>query len=125
MSVGPKKVLLVDDEHDVAEVTRFRLAKAGFEVTLLTDGAQALDYLMKNDRPDLILLDFRLPGMQGDEVCKKIKQSAELSALPVIIISASQEHINQESVQAFGAAAFLIKPFDFGELLTKIIRLIQ
>ncbi|MBU0682675.1 MAG: response regulator, partial [Candidatus Omnitrophica bacterium] len=83
-----KKIMVIDDELDILEVLTFRLSKAGYEIISAVDGQEALD-LLTETIPDLILLDLRLPKIDGYEVCRRIKTSDELKEIPVILLTAS------------------------------------
>jgi DNA-binding response OmpR family regulator len=117
-----KKVLIIEDEPDILSVTSFRLKKAGYEVLTVTDGQKALDFLKQN-RPDLVLLDLVLPVVSGEEVCSYIKKDERLSNTPVILFTASVLDVDSK-VKVYGADDFIMKPFEPQVLLEKIKRLI-
>ena len=114
------KILLVDDERDIIDVTKTRLEAKGFKVICAYDGLSAIDKA-KNEKPDLVLLDLFMPVMHGYEVCKKIKENAETKDIPVILFSAGlcKDSCPKEAKNV-GAADFIAKPFDPGELIDKI-----
>jgi len=114
------KILLVDDEKDIVEVTKARLISKGFDVVCAYDGLNALDKV-KEAKPDLILLDLFMPVMHGYEVCRKLKQGPETKAIPVILFSAGicKGSCPKEAKDA-GASDFVPKPFDVEELVDKI-----
>jgi len=114
-----KKILIVDDEPDLVQVTAFRLKKAGYEVTAAMDGQEALD-LAEKYRPDLILLDVRLPLIDGFDVCKKIKSDAKLKKIIIILFTANTRANIAEQMKEAGADGCMTKPFDGNELLEKI-----
>lgn len=114
----PKRILIVDDEPDLVKVTSFRLKKAGYQVLISVDGRQALELIQK-DPPDLILLDLLLPHIQGDQVCKQIKQDPKLKHIPVILFTATAVDIPAK-VKEVGADDYLTKPFDPEELMGKV-----
>jgi len=118
-----KKILVVDDEIDLMRVVTFRLKKAGYQVTEATDGQKALD-LIQERKPDLILLDLRLPVVDGWEVCLRIKGAEEFRHIPVIILSASATAIQLEKIQELKAEDCLLKPFDPEVLLEKVKKFI-
>lgn len=113
-----KKILIVDDEPDVLKVAVFRLKKHGYEILQGIDGMEAFD-LAKEQQPDLILLDMRLPKMCGDDVCRRLKAEEALKHIPVILFTASTVGIN-EKMAASSAQDFLLKPFNPEELLSKV-----
>jgi len=116
------KILLIEDELDLVEVTKMRLKKSGYEVLSATSGEEALALLQK-DIPDLILLDLLLPGMQGEEVCKKLKADANLKHIPVILFTASASDISKVAKEV-GAADYIMKPSEPEDLLSKIKKFI-
>ena len=114
-----KKILIVDDEPDILAVVVFRLKKAGFEVATATDGKAGLE-AAKRENPDLILLDLRLPLMNGYEVCEEIRRDPGLGNVPVIFLSASADENINENVIKYGGSDYIRKPFETGELFAKI-----
>jgi DNA-binding response OmpR family regulator len=110
------KILLVDDDTDLLDVTAYALRREGFHVIVATDGAQALRR-WESDDPDLVLLDVGMPRMSGLEVCRKIRQT---STTPVIMLTAAsdEEHV----VQGFrsGADDYVSKPFSPKQLALRI-----
>lgn len=114
------KVLLVDDEMDIVTVTKVRLESRGFEVLCAYDGLDALNKV-KEDRPDIILLDLFMPVMHGFEVCKKLKGDPKTRNIPIILFSAGlcKDSCPKEAKDA-GASDFVAKPFDVEELVDKI-----
>jgi len=123
----PKKILLVDDEPEIVKVTAFRLRKAGYEVTTLSSGQEALEYLGRpENKPDLILLDVFMPGLDGYQTCKTIKDNPDLRQIPVVFFTASsgQSRLEQQ-IKELGATDYVIKPFELEDLLDKISRYIK
>lgn len=114
-------VLLADDEADIAIVARTRLEVNGFEVVTATDGEEALERFRER-RPDIVLLDLKMPCLSGEDVCRRLKLSPETSDVPIIIFSASStspvalERLRTE----LGADDFIRKPYGSDELLSKI-----
>ncbi len=117
-----KKILFVDDEIDVMRVTIFRLQKAGYEVVTASDGLSVLE-LLKKTAFDLVILDIRMPGIPGDQVCKNIKSDDQLKHTPVILFTASIQKL-EEKVGEARADSFLMKPFEPEQLLEKVKKLI-
>jgi DNA-binding response OmpR family regulator len=117
-----KKILIVDDEPDLLRVACFRLKKSGYQVISAVNGRDALE-LASKESPDLILLDVRLPLMEGPDVCACIKKDDKIKHIPVILFTASTQNIN-EKVAACGAQGYILKPFSAEELLAKIKELI-
>jgi len=118
------KILVVDDEPDILKMVTFRLKKEGYEVITAKDGQEALD-LINRERPDLVLLDLRLPVMDGYEVCKRLKTDKNLKQIPVVFLTASVTSSIAEKVKAFNADSYLIKPFDPVKLLETVKKFIK
>ena len=118
-----KKILIVDDEPDILKIVSFRLKKAGYEVTTAVNGKVALECVQK-ERPDLILLDLRLPIMDGYEVCKRLKSDEVLKSIPIILLTASMVSTVREKTKEFKADDYLVKPFDPDKLREKIKKFI-
>ncbi|MBM3254944.1 MAG: response regulator [Candidatus Omnitrophica bacterium] len=116
----PKKILVVDDELDVLKVISFRLRKAGYEVITASDGQMALEVAREN-KPDLMLLDIRMPILDGPEVCLRIKNDESLKDIPVIFLTASGgDMVKKDKAGELKAQGFLTKPFEVQELLEAV-----
>lgn len=112
------KVLIVDDEADVVELLGYRLKRMGCEVLKAYDGEEGLEISQK-ESPDLILLDIKLPKLDGLEVCTQLKANPQTQHIPIVLISASSEQI--EKVKQDGKAdGFLKKPFEPEDLFKMI-----
>ena len=111
-----KKILVVDDEPDLLKVVTFRLRKLGYDIIEATDGQKAMD-LIREHRPHLILLDLRLPIMDGWEVCRRVKADDQLKYIPIILLTASAGALNSEMTKELKAEDFLVKPFEPEKLL--------
>ncbi len=114
-----RKIHIIDDDSQTIQVLEFVLARNGYHVSGSHSGEQALSTL-KSYTPDLIMLDIFMPGMDGYEVCAKIKEDAQLKDVPVIFITAAGQ--TQELVRGFeaGAVDFISKPFNKAELLARV-----
>lgn len=117
------KILLVDDEPDIVIVSKMVLEKEGYEVIVAKNGEQCMNMLEK-DRPDLILLDIMLPGLDGWEICKKIKKDATTKDIPVVMFTV---RVSEKSVERSleYADAQIGKPFETVELLNTIKHLLN
>ena len=113
-----KKILLVDDEPDVLQPVAFRLTKSGYDIVTATNGEKAIE-MIKTEKPDLVLLDLRLPGINGIEVCRMIRSDAALKNTPIILFTASANNIVEDCARC-GANDYIIKPFDSKDLMEKI-----
>ena len=109
-----RKILFVDDEADLLKVTSMRLRKDGYEVFGAVDGPEALE-MAHSKMPDLIILDVYLPGMNGDDVAKILKEDERAKTIPIILISADVETLEARSKEC-GADGFLTKPIETRDL---------
>ncbi len=109
-------ILLVDDEPVIIDSLTYSLRREGFEVTTAVDGVQALDQF-NSIRPDLVILDIRLPGMDGLEVCRRLRAR---STVPIIMLTALGNELDRVVGLEVGADDYLPKPFSFRELLARI-----
>lgn len=119
MSPSLKKIMIADDDPGIVDAIEMLLEFEGYAVTSTVDGADVLD--LKDELPDLLLLDIWMSGEDGRDICKKLKQLDATKNIPVIMISASRDI--KESALAAGADDFLAKPFEMNDLLDKIKRL--
>lgn len=120
-----KKILLVEDDRNMLEVMRRYLENHGFSVIFTDNGAEAL-MLARDSKPDIVVTDVEVPGLNGFSLCKAIKCSAETAAVPVIIISGEKtEDIDLLSGYDKGADDFLTKPFAFPVLVAKITAVLR
>jgi DNA-binding response OmpR family regulator len=117
----PGKVLVVDDDRDTRDLLQAALEQRGFTVVLTSSGKRALT-LARQERPDLILLDLKLPGLDGYEVLQRLKGVPETSDIPVVIITGSltDDELKQQKLLSLGAARFMTKPFAVDELVYEI-----
>jgi len=112
-------ILVAEDERDIRELINFTLMYAGYQVTQASNGAEALE-LAPKVKPDLIMMDVRMPKMTGYEACRQIKQIEELRNIPVIFLSAKgQDEEVQTGIEA-GAVAYILKPFSPEDLTRQI-----
>lgn len=119
-----KKIMVVDDEADIRELIRFNLEKEGFEVVSVSDGETALEEARLR-QPDLILLDVMLPGMDGVEVCFKLKSDVAFKSIPIVMLSAKSDESDQLVGLKIGADDYLVKPFSPKVLVAKIGAIIR
>jgi two-component system alkaline phosphatase synthesis response regulator PhoP len=112
-------ILVVDDEEPIQELLRFNLEKEGYLVCVAKDGQEALKHV-KNDQPDLIVLDLMLPGMDGLEVCRKLRSNPKFQQIPIIMLTAKGEEIDKVLGLELGADDYMTKPFSPRELLARI-----
>lgn len=114
-----KKILLVEDDRNIAKLVKYNLEKAGFECTATITGEDALEILDRNPI-DLIILDIMLPKMDGFETCREIKKDKRFSAVPVVILTARGQEIDRIVGFELGVDDYVIKPFSPRELVLRI-----
>jgi len=113
-----KKILIIDDEPDVAKVVVYRLKAKGYEVFIAASGKEGID-LAETQKPDLILLDYRLPDMLASQVAEEIRRREYLKHIPFILITASSEDI-AEKAKVCLTADYISKPIESYELYAKV-----
>jgi len=116
---GPRHILVVDDDQDIARFVEMNLALEGFEVSVAHDGEQALR-LIAQRRPDLVVLDVMMPAMDGIEVTRRLRADSMTSALPVIMLTAKGQTVDKVIGLSTGADDYLVKPFDTLELVARV-----
>ncbi|MBT8484562.1 MAG: response regulator [Phycisphaerales bacterium] len=117
------RILVVDDDASIARALSIRLEAAGYDVTHAADGAAGLD-VARTQPPALILLDIRMPGLDGFDVNRALKEDPALADIPVVFLSANVRDSTRQKALAAGAAAFLAKPYDAAMVLKTIARLL-
>lgn len=110
------KVLIVEDDSNIAQLLQLYLEKEGFETQVAEDGSKGLN-LFHESSPDLVLLDIMLPGLDGWTVCKKIR---ETSKVPIIMMTAKGETVDKVNGLELGADDYIVKPFEMKEMLARI-----
>jgi DNA-binding response OmpR family regulator len=118
-------VLVADDDPDIIRFVEVNLRLEGYQVAVARDGEQALDKALEL-QPDLVLLDVRMPGIDGFEVCSRLRADPRGTAIPVILLTAnipvSGDH---QRARAVGADDFVVKPFDPSDLMSRVRALVQ
>jgi DNA-binding response OmpR family regulator len=114
-----KKILIIEDESDVADLLTLNLRKAGFRTLTAADGASGLQKA-RDDRPDFIVLDLMLPKMSGLEVCRILKSDTATSHTPILMLTARAEEIDRIVGLEFGADDYVTKPFSPREVVLRI-----
>ena len=117
----PTRILVVEDDEDVARLVQLHLERAGYRVSVAPDGHSALDEVFSLGT-DLVLLDIRLPHMDGWEVCRRLRS---VSALPIIILTACAQAHDRVKGLSLGADDYVCKPFNARELLARIQALLS
>ena len=119
MSESKPRVLIVDDEPDLLSVLHFGLEVEGFDVLEASDGEQGLN-MAREHTPDLIVLDLMLPRMDGYKVCRALKFDERYRRIPVFILSARSGETDRRLALDLGADAFITKPYDMKDLVSRI-----
>lgn len=113
------KVLVVDDEKDILDLVRHHLEKEGFHCLQASDGGAALR-LARESRPDLLILDLMLPGLDGLEVCRLLRRESPTARLPIIMLTAKAEEVDRIVGLEVGADDYIVKPFSPRELVARV-----
>lgn len=120
------RILVAEDERDIRELINFTLMFAGHEVTLAANGQEAYEQaLAAKVKPDLIMMDVRMPKMTGYEACRQMKQVDDLKDIPVIFLSAKGQDEEVQTGLDAGAIAYILKPFapeDLNRRITEILK---
>lgn len=113
------KILVVDDEQDILDLLSVNLSREGFRVITADSGENALE-LVSTKKPDLVILDLMLPGIQGLEVCRQVRADPENANLPILMLSAKDGEVDRIVGLEVGADDYITKPFSMGELVARI-----
>jgi CheY-like chemotaxis protein len=118
-----KRILVADDSVTIQKVIALTFADEPFEVQSVGTGAEALE-LVKSWKPDIVLADVIMPQMNGYELCRAVKQQEETRSVPVLLLAGTFEAFDEEEAKSVGANDFITKPFESGELIEKVKKLI-
>jgi phosphate regulon transcriptional regulator PhoB len=113
------KVLVIDDEKDIVSLLRYHLEKSGFQCLESMDGSAALR-LVREHHPDLLILDLMLPGMDGLEICRQLRQDSTTARLPILMLTAKAEEVDRVVGLEVGADDYVVKPFSPRELVARV-----
>jgi DNA-binding response OmpR family regulator len=116
---GRRTVAVVDDEPDILELVTMNLDRAGFDVVSFSRSSHLMDYLKENV-PDLVILDLMLPDTHGTEICRAIRTSNRLAGIPVIMLTAMVEEADRVAGLEMGADDYVTKPFSPRELVARV-----
>jgi DNA-binding response OmpR family regulator len=114
-----KRILIVDDEQNIAASLEFVMEQAGFEVKIAANGQEALD-LARSFRPDLVLLDVMMRVKSGYEVCQVLKSDPDSRAIKIVMLSAKGRDVEVAKGLELGADAYVVKPFSTRDLVAKV-----
>jgi two-component system, OmpR family, alkaline phosphatase synthesis response regulator PhoP len=123
-STSEGRILVVDDEASIRLICRVNLDASGFEVLEAEDGETALS-MARNERPDLILLDVMLPGIDGWEVAEELSELSETREIPIVFITARSAAPDELRSHAVGGVGYITKPFDPSHLSETVTRVVQ
>ena len=112
-------ILVIDDEKDLIELVRYNLEKEGFDVIAATDGQSGLDVVRKH-RPDLVVLDLMMPGLDGIQVCQQLRADPRAGRIPVIMLTAKATEADRIVGLELGADDYITKPFSPREVVARI-----
>ena len=115
------RILVAEDEPHILKMLDFRLKNLGHEVIGAVDGGEALETALR-EKPDLILLDIMMPGMDGFQVLRKLKSQEETKNIPVIMLTAKGQEKDIVTGLEAGAVDYVTKPFSFAELIARVNR---
>ena len=119
-----REVLVVEDEASIALSLEFLMEQAGYRVRTAADGASAMDAIAASC-PDLVLLDVNMPKMNGYEVCERIRENPDWSAVRIIMLTAKGRDVEREKGLALGADDYITKPFATMEVVSKVRELLE
>jgi DNA-binding response OmpR family regulator len=113
------KILIAEDEPDIRELVSFTLQYHGHEIIMAKNGEDALDLVYK-EKPDLILLDVRMPRLDGYEVCRRINQDPVVQSIPIAFLSAKGQEAEVSEGFDAGAVDYIVKPFSPEQLMERV-----
>jgi DNA-binding response OmpR family regulator len=119
VTMSKAKILVAEDERDIRELIAFTLRFAEFEVVLTSNGIEAIDIALR-EKPDLIMLDVRMPKMTGYEACRLLKENPETRDIPVVFLSAKGQEDEIKLGLSSGADEYILKPFAPDELTKRV-----
>lgn len=119
-----KKILIIEDSITTVGLLQSRLEAVGYEVISAFEGQSGLD-LMKTKKPDLVLLDVRMPGMDGYEVCRIAKNDPQLKHIPIIFVTTAAQEKDIKKGKEVGGDSYMTKPYDGRELLNEVNKFLK
>ena len=119
-----KQILIVEDEPDIVETVRYNLEQTGYQALAATDAETALE-MVSDGLPDLIVLDLMLPGMNGFDFCKILKQESHTRHVPICVLSGRKEEVDRVLAFELGVDDYVVKPFSPRELMLRIRSILE
>jgi DNA-binding response OmpR family regulator len=120
----PARVLVVDDDPQVLRLMRVNLELEGYDVVSAPDGQEALDAVV-SERPDVVVCDVMMPGMDGLTVLRNLRANPQFSKIPFVVVSAKAQNADVKAALEMGADTYITKPFDPQELLDAVEHLLK
>ena len=119
-----KSVVIIEDEPFIIEALTFLLENEGLDVRSISDGANAIDFIIKS-KPNLVILDIMLPNVSGMKILEDIRLMDEISNLPVLMLTAKGQKKDRRAAEEAGVSKFMTKPFDNQELIENVKAMIK
>ncbi len=120
MQSDPKRILVADDNRVMLNIVRFNLDRAGFDVTVARDGSEAWE-LAQDGNFDLLITDYQMPGMNGEELCRRLRQHTSLGNVPIVMLSAKGLEVDLSRLQGeLGLYQVIFKPFSPSRLVATV-----
>lgn len=116
--------MIVEDEAGLVTLLKYNLEKQGYETIVAMDGKEVMPMAMA-EKPDLILLDWMLPNVQGIDLCRDIRKSYELRNTPIIMLTARGDEADKVRGLSYGADDYMTKPYSIPELMARIVALLR
>ena len=121
-----RSILIIEDDPDIADVLRYGLERRAFEARIAANGEAGLSAsLDQNNPPALILLDFLLPGMNGIEVCRRLRREPSTANTPILMLTAKTSPVDRASALAAGATDYITKPFNVRNVMDRVVSLVS
>ena len=117
--MAKEHIVIVEDEEDILELLRYHLTREGYSVTTAANGEQALKIILQK-MPALVLLDLMLPGLNGRELCRRLKQDPRTAAIPIMMVTAKNEESDVVIGLELGADDYIMKPFSMKVLVARV-----
>lgn len=124
MSSSVKTILIADDDEDLRLLVQVTLENPTYRILTAEDGCQALD-AVKQHHPDLLIIDWMMPGLNGHEAVTQLRQNSETLSIPVLMLTAKDGPEAQEQMASLALAGYLIKPFSPLELIKKVKEVLE
>ena len=117
--MSKQRILIVEDDKSISKLIKYNLEKADYDCAVSSSGEKAVE-IVKNQPVDMIILDIMLPGMNGFDVCRNVKQDTKLKAIPIIMLTAKGEEVDRIVGLELGADDYMVKPFSVRELVLRV-----